>query len=128
MVAAVSAGTGGVAFMAGFFNALIGGAAIMSGAGRLYQSTLRNGFLKLAHVKGDEAATAAIMREMVPYMIATEEIWKQDRYYFPNVNITQESLKEGGEDLLDDVTGAAEDAIGDVGQLPDKLLKLLKDE
>ncbi len=128
MVAAVSAGTGGVAFMAGFFNALIGGAAVMSGAGRMYQSTLRGFFLKLAHVKGDEAATAAIMREMTPYMIATEEIWKQDRYYFPNVNITQESLKEGGEDLLEDVTGAAEDAIGDVGQLPDKLLKLLKDE
>ncbi len=123
MVAAVS---GGGAVIAGVFNALMGAAAGMSVAGRLYQSTLRDTFLKLAHVSGDEAMTAAIMRELRPYMISAMEQWKEDRYYFPNVNITQESLKKGGEDIIEDLSGAAEDAIGDIGQIPDKLLKLLK--
>lgn len=124
MVAAVG---GGLGFMAGVLNALVGSAAVMGGAGRFMQGQfVRNRLLKLAHISGDEAQTAAIMRELRPYMMAAENQWKQDNYHFPDVNITQESLKEGGENLLEDVSGAAEDAIGDIGQLPDKLVKFLK--
>jgi hypothetical protein len=124
MVAAVG---GGLGFMAGVLNALVGSAAVMGGAGRFMQGQfVRNRLLKLAHIAGDEAQTAAIMRELRPYMMSAENQWKQDNYYFPEVNITQESLKEGGEDLLEDVSGAAEDMIGDIGQIPDKLVRFLK--
>ena len=123
MVAAVG---GGLGFMAGVLNALVGSAAVMGGAGRIAQGPMRNFFLQLAHTAGDEAQTAAIMSGLRPYLMAAENQWKQDNYYFPEVNITQESLKEGSEDLLEDISGAAEDAIGDIGQIPDKLLKFLK--
>lgn len=125
MVAAVG---GGLGFMAGVLNALVGSAAVMGGAGRIAQGPMRNFFLQLAHTSGDEAQTAVIMSGLRPYLIAAENQWKQDNYHFPEVNITQESLKEGSEDLLEDISGAAEDAIGDIGQLPDKLLKFLKGE
>ena len=124
MVAAVG---GGLSFMAGVLNALVGSAAVMGGAGRVVQgSFVRDRLLKLAHVSGDEAQTAAIMRELRPYMVAAENAWKQDNYYFPETNITKESLKTGGEDLLEDVSGVAEDAIGDIGQIPDKIVRFLK--
>ena len=127
MVAAVSAGGGIAGWAAGILNAVVGGAATMGVAGRILQGpAMRSFFLKMAHVKGDEAATAAIMREMRPYMVAAENQWKQDNYYFPEVNITQESLKEGGEDLLEDISGVAEDALGDIGQIPDKIVRFLK--
>jgi len=124
MVAA-AAGVGGA--MAGILNALVGTAAVTGVTGRFVQSPfIRDRLLKLAHTEGDEAATALIMQELRPYLMAAENQWKQENYYFPDVNITQESLKEGGEDLLEDVSGAAEDAIGDIGQLPDKLVNFLK--
>lgn len=126
MVAAVSAGGGGVALFAGVFNALAGGAAIMSGAGRVYQSSyVRDRLLKLAHTKGDEAATAIIMRDLAPYFIAAENQWKQDNYYFPDVNITQDSLIEGGEDIVMNLEDTAKGIVGDIGQVPDKLMRFL---
>ena len=124
MVAA-AAGVGGA--MAGILNALVGTAAVTGVTGRIIQGPfVRDRLLKLAHVAGDEKATAAIMAELRPYMVAAENAWKQDNYNFPDVNITQESLKEGGEDLLEDVSGVAEDALGDLGQLPDKIVRFLK--
>ena len=126
MVAAVSAGGGGVALFAGVFNALAGGAAIMSGAGRVYQSSyVRDRLLKLAHTKGDEAATAIIMRDLAPYFIAAENQWKQDNYYFPDVNITQDSLIEGGEDIVMNLEDTAKGIVGDIGQVPDKLMRFI---
>ncbi len=124
MVAAVG---GGLGFMAGVLNALVGSAAVMGAAGRFLQGRfVRDRLLKLAHIAGDEKQTAAIMRELRPYFVAAENQWKQENYSFPDVNITQESLKEGGEDLLEDISGAAEDMIGDIGQIPDKLVRFLK--
>ncbi len=124
MVAAVSAGAGGFSLFAGMFNALIGGTAIISGIGHSYQSAFwRNKMLKLAHTKGDEAQTAAIMRDLVPYFIAAEQQWKGNNYYFPDTNITKESLLEGGEDLMMNLEDAASSAIGDIGQVPDKLMR-----
>ena len=124
MVAAVSAGAGSISLFAGMFNALIGGTAIVSGIGHTYQSGwVRNRLLKLAHTKGDEAQTAVIMRELTPYFIAAEQQWKGENYYFPDTNITRESLLEGGEDLMMNLEDAASSAVGDVGQIPDKLMR-----
>ena len=126
MVAAVG-GTG--AAMAGILDSLIGAAAATGLTGRAMQGPfIRDRLLKLAHVEGNEAATAAIMRELRPYMMAAENQWKQENYHFPEVNITRDSLKEGGEDLIEDLSGAAEDAIGDIGQIPDKLVRFFKGE
>lgn len=127
MVAAVSAGAGTFSLFAGMFNALIGGTAIVSAIGHTYQSSfVRNRLLKLAHTKGDEAQTAAIMRDLVPYFIAAEQQWKGDNYYFPDTNITKESLKEGGDDLMMNLEDLASSALGDIGQIPDKLMRFFK--
>lgn len=126
MVAAMQAGGGLASFAFGVLNAVAGGAAFMGGAGRIYQSaTARNLLLKLAHTKGNEAQTAAIMRELRPYMLAAENQWKGENYAFPDVNITQESLIEGGEDLLMNLEDTAKGAVGDIGSIPDKLLRML---
>jgi hypothetical protein len=124
MVAAVG---GGLGFMAGVLNALVGSAAVMGAAGRVMQGPfIRDRLLKLAHVAGDEKATALIMQELRPFIVAAENQWKQDNYHFPEVNITQDSLKEGGEDILEDLSGFGEDLIGDIGQIPDKVVRFLK--
>jgi hypothetical protein len=128
MVAAMSAGAG-IGMLAGLVNAVVGSAAATGIAGRIFQSPfVRDRLLKLAHVAGDEAQTAAIMMELRPYMVAAQNQWKQDNYHFPEVNITQESLKKGGEDLIEDLSGAAEDALGDIGQIPDKVVRFIKGE
>jgi len=124
MVAAVSAGAGGISLFAGMFNALVGGTAVISAIGHTYQGAfVRNRLLKLAHTKGDEAATAIIMRDLVPYFIAAEQQWKGENYYFPDTNITKESLLEGGEDLVMNLEDTAKGFVGDIGQIPDKLLR-----
>lgn len=129
MVAAGMAAGGGIGFAAGILNAMIGATAATGLTGRALQgSFVRDRLLKLAHVAGDEAQTTAIMRELRPYMVAAENQWKQENYHFPDVNITQESLKEGGEDLVEDLSGAAEDAIGDIGQIPDKIVRFIQGE
>jgi len=86
---------------------------------------VRDRLLKLAHTKGDEAATAIIMRDLAPYFIAAENQWKQDNYYFPDVNITQDSLIEGGEDIVMNLEDTAKGIVGDIGQVPDKLMRFL---
>ena len=86
--------------------------------------------LKLAHVKGDEAATARIMEELRPYMVAAMNQWTGENYTFPDVNITPESLLEGGEDIVMNLEDRVKGAIGDIGQIPDKVIGMFggKDE
>lgn len=131
MVAAMQTGGGIGALLFGIFNAVAGGAAVMGGLGRTYQSGWwRNKMLKLAHVKGDEAATARIMEELRPYAIAAMNQWKGENYTFPDVNITPESLLEGGEDIVMNLEDRVKGAIGDIGQIPDKVIDMFggKDE
>jgi len=68
------------------------------------------------------------MRELRPYMMAAENQWKQDNYYFPEVNITAESLKATGEDLLYETEETAKGLLGDIGQIPDKVVGFFKGE
>ena len=129
MVAAAATTGGTISWFAGILNAVAGTAAVTAGVGHAYQSAwARNKLLKLAHVAGDEAKTAAVMRELRPYMVALENQWKQDNYHFPEVNITKESLKEGGEDLLLNIEDVAKDFVGDIGQIPDKIVNFVKGE
>ena len=129
MVAAGTSVTVGASAIAGFFNLFIGAAGGTAAVGHAYQSKfVRDRLLKLAHTAGDEAQTARIMEELRPYVIAGMNQWKQDNYTFPEVNITKESLKEGGEDLMYNLEDAASDMAGSIGQIPDKIVRLLKGE
>lgn len=129
MVAAGMAASGGIGWAAGMLNALIGSTAVVGQTGRFLQGPfMRDRLLKLAHVAGDEEATAAIMRELRPYMVAAENQWKQDNYYFPEVNITPESLKATGEDILYETEETAKGLLGDIGQIPDKVVGFIKGE
>jgi len=125
---ATAGGAAGAGIIFGILDSVVGISALTGTAGRLYQNTFRNFFLRMAHTEGDEAATAAIMREMRPFIQAGMNQWKQDNYYFPEVNITAESLKEGGENLLMNLEDTAKGAVGDIGQLPDKLVNFMKGE
>ncbi len=122
---ATAGGAAGAGIIFGILDSIAGISAITGTAGRLYQNTFRDFFLRMAHTAGDEAQTAAIMREMRPYIQAGMNQWKQDNYYFPEVNITAESLQEGGEDLLMNLEDTAKGVIGDIGQLPDKLVRFM---
>lgn len=129
MVAAGMAAGGGISWAAGMLNALVGATAATGLTGRFIQGPfIRDRLLKLAHVAGDELKTAAIMRELRPYMVAAENQWKQDNYYFPEVNITPESLKATGEDLLYETEETAKGLLGDIGQIPDKVVGFFKGE
>jgi hypothetical protein len=125
---ATAGGAAGAGIIFGILDSIAGISALTGGAGRLYQNTFRNFFLRMAHTEGDEAATAAIMQEMRPLIQAGMNQWKQDNYHFPEVNITADSLKEGGEDLLMNLEDTAKGVVGDIGQLPDKLVKFMTGE
>ncbi len=125
---ATAGGAAGAGIIFGILDSVVGISAITGVAGRVYQNTWRDFFARLAHTKGNEAATAKIMREMRPFVIAGMNQWKEDNYNFPEVNITKESLKEGGENLLYNLEDVGRGIIGDIGQAPDKLVKFLKGE
>ncbi len=125
--AGMIAAAGGVSFFAGMLDSFLGVGALTAGAGRTYQSDfIRNRLLQLAHTSGDEAATARIMNELRPYMVAAENQWKQDNYYLPEVNINEESMIEAGEAFVDWMATGAKESIGDIAQAPEAVLEFIQ--
>jgi hypothetical protein len=126
MVAAVG---GGASWIAGMLEAFVGVGAFTAGAGHAYQSNfVRNRLLQLAHTKGNENQTRIIMDALRPYMLAAEKQWKQNNYEFPEVNISRESLKDAGKDLLDYGVDRIQEGIGEIGQVPANVLDFLSGE
>jgi hypothetical protein len=126
MVAAVG---GGGAWIAGMLEAFVGVGAFTAGAGHAYQSNfVRNRLLQLAHTRGDEKLTAFLMDSLRPYMLAAEKQWKGNNYHFPEVNISRDSLKEAGKDVVDYAVEQTQAAFGEIGQLPKNVLDFLSGE
>jgi len=124
----IAAGAG-VSWFAGMLQAVVGVGALTAAAGHAYQGKfIRNRFLQLAHTKGDEVATAKIMNALRPYMVAAEKQWKQDNYHFPEVNISQDSLKEAGSDIVDYAVLRTQESLGEIGQVPANVLEFLSGE
>lgn len=124
----IAAGAG-VSWFAGMLQAVVGVGAVTAGIGHAYQGKfIRNRFLQLAHTKGNEKATAAIMDALRPYMLAAEKQWKGDNYYFPDVNISKDSLKEAGSDVIDYAVTQGQEALGNIGQVPSQVLEFLSGE
>ena len=98
---AAMATTAGSLFL-GIADAMVGSAALLGGAGRLAQSRLMRGLLlKIAHAKGDEAATAKWMAELRPVIQAMSEQYANEEFTVPGFDITEEMIKGQGESALE---------------------------
>ncbi len=125
--AGMIAAAGGVSFFAGMLDTFLGAGALTTTAGHTYQSRfIRDRLLQLAHTSGDEAATMRIMNELRPYMVAAENQWKQDNYYLPEINITEDSLIEAGEQFIDWMAEGAKESITDIAQAPEAVMEFIE--
>jgi hypothetical protein len=61
-------------------------------------------------------------------MVAAEKQWKGENYYFPEVNISRDSLKDAGSDIVDYGVEQAQRAFGEIGQVPANVLNFLSGE
>ena len=106
MTAAIA---GGVGFAYGLLDAVAGTAAIMGGSGRALQSgAARNIFLRLAHAKGDEAATTAVLNEARPFFQSLANQVKQENWELPTLEVTEGMIKEESESALQELRDRTE--------------------
>ena len=99
MTAAMSAAAGSL--FLGIADAVAGGAAVLGVSGRVAQSRLLRGLLlKIAHTKGDEAATAKWMGELRPLLLSMGEVYQGEDYNVPSMEITEDMIRGQGESAM----------------------------
>lgn len=128
MVAAgATAGGAGIGFMAGVLDALFGLTAVTAAAGHGYQSKwMRNKLVQLAHTAGNDELTGQIMAQLRPYMVAAENQWKMDNFYFPEANISRDSLTEAAVDIGEYGLELGSEALGEIAQTPENIMEFIQ--
>jgi len=107
MTAAMAAGAG--IWLFDIFSAAIGGAVTGLSARTLQSAPVRNLFLRLAHAKGDEAVTAAVMRELRPLTLAMGNQYLQgEKLIDLDVEITKDMVKETQGEVMGYLRGLGE--------------------
>lgn len=120
---------GGAGFAIGVLDAVVGAGFLMGRSGAMLQSqTARNFLLKMAHSKGNEKVTAAIMAEARPYFLSLENQWKQENWQLPAMEITQDMLMEEGTSAMDALKARGIEVGEQIMTAPQRLMEMLQPE